>query len=180
MIRAVRTLIIGGTGRKSGKTSLAVSLISRHRARVVTAVKITPHRHPETSGLVITTGNEHFTVYEERNASGMKDTSLMLRSGAERVFLVTAGDGFIEEAFRAVRKLIPPDSPVIYESPSLRNNVVPDLFVMMRYENDNIAGGKQNGRLLPFSDVVMTFREIEEGKAEIIDLDDDNNWYLKR
>lgn len=180
MIRAERTLIIGGTGRKSGKTSLAVSLISRYRARAVTAVKITPHRHPETSGLVIAAGNEHFTVYEERSTSGIKDTSLMLRAGAERVFLVTAGDGFIEEAFLSVRKLIPRGSPVIYESPSLRNNVVPDLFVMMRYENDSIAGSKQNSRLLPFRDVVMTFLEIEDGKADIIDLDDDNNWYLKR
>ncbi len=51
MTRTERLLIIGGTGRDAGKSSLAALLISRYAGRGITGIKITPHPHPEVTGL---------------------------------------------------------------------------------------------------------------------------------
>ena len=196
MKRTERLLIIGGTGRDAGKSSLAALLISKYADRGITAVKITPHPHPDLTGLSVIAGNTEFKIYEERNSTSEKDSSRMLRAGASKVFLVVSGEGKLGEAFAALVPFLPEDGPVICESPALRRYVESDLFILMLHqggENMQNPGGKNmmhpDGNnpdrkniddLIPLADLKFTLRDLDHNKADIIDLDVDGKWYLKR
>jgi hypothetical protein len=130
-------LIIAGTG-KSGKTSMACRLIEQFRHLEIVSVKITPHFHETTAGLVLISKKSGYSVYEETNGDISKDTSRMLKAGASRVFFAKVTDNSLFNAFKEIIRYIPPGTPVICESPALRRYVEPGLFIIMTsFEKDN-------------------------------------------
>lgn len=175
-----RLLIIGGTGRDSGKSTLAEMLIARFADRGITALKVTPHDHPDMSGLTLVAEGERFKVFEERCLSSDKDSSRMLRAGAAKVFLIVSASSSAGDAWLSLQPFLPKDVPVVCESPALRRYVDPDLFIIMTHGQRGDFGSKNINDLIPLADLVMTIDDLRSGKAEIIDLNEDNNWYLKR
>jgi hypothetical protein len=130
-------LIIAGTGTKSGKTSLACRIIEQLRGIKITAIKITPHFHETTSGLILKSEESGYAIYEETNSSTSKDTSRMLKSGAGKVYFAKVWDNQLLNAFDEIMKEVPAGSPVICESPALRNFVEPGLFMIITSETIN-------------------------------------------
>jgi hypothetical protein len=179
MTRAERLLIIGGTGREAGKSSLAALLISKYSGRGIAAVKITPHPHPDMTGLTMIAGNTEFQVYEERNSKSEKDSSRMLRAGASKVFLVVSGEAGLGEAFAALIPFLPEGAPVICESPALRRLIEPDLFIIMLHTGRYNSEGKNIDDLIPIADLRFTLQDLDHSKADIIDLDANGHWYMK-
>lgn len=175
-----RLLIIGGTGRDSGKSTLAERLIARFADRGIIGLKITPHDHPDMSGLTLIAEGEWFKVFEERCLSSDKDSSRMLRAGAEKVFLIVSASSSAGDAWLSLQSFLPIDVPVVCESPALRRCVDPDLFIIMTHGQSGNYDSKKIDDLLPLADLILTIAELHSGKAEIIDLDEDNRWYLKR
>jgi hypothetical protein len=180
MERKENLLIIGGTGRDAGKSSLAELLLRRFASRAVTGIKITPHSHPDHSGLTLLADGTGFQIYEESNSTSEKDSSRMLRAGAARVFLIVSGSSSVAEAFIRLQPLLAPGAPVLCESPALRRIVHPDLFVIMAHGEDGKSERKNIDDLIPLADLMITIRDLKSGQAEIIDLNEDNRWYLKR
>jgi len=179
MTRTERLLIIGGTGREAGKSSLAALLISKYADRGITAVKITPHTHPDLTGLTVIAGSSDFKVYEESNNKSEKDSSRMLRAGASKVFLVVSGEAGLAESFAALIPFLPEGLPVICESPALRRFIEPDLFILMLHSAGNNPERKNIDDLIPLADLRFTLRDLDHNKADIIDLDADGHWYMK-
>lgn len=179
MTRTGRLLIIGGTGREAGKSSLAALLISKYADRGVIAVKITPHPHPDMTGLTAIVGNAGFQLYEERNGASEKDSSRMLRAGASKVFLIVAGEAWLGEAFAALVPFLPAGAPVVCESPALRRFIEPDLFILMLHTDENNPERKNIDDLIPLADLSITLRDLDHNKADMIDLDNEGNWYVK-
>ena len=175
-----RLLIIGGTGRDSGKSTLAELLITRFADRGIIGLKITPHDHPDMSGLTLIAEGERFKVFEERCLSSDKDSSRMLRAGAAKVFLIVSASSSAGDAWLSLQPFLPIDVPVVCESPALRRCVDPDLFIIMTHGQGGNYDSKKIDDLLPLADLIMTIAELHSGKAEIIDLNEDNNWYIKR
>jgi len=173
-------LIIGGTGRNSGKSTLAEMLVSKFRKRGVYCIKITPHTHPDISGLMLLTGNERFQVYEESADNTGKDTARMLKAGAIRVFLIVSCEKEHGNAFSAVQPFIPAGSPVICESPALRRFIEPGLFIIMKHDENFQSRQKNIDSLLPLADRIFLLEDIKNGMADIIDLESYNHWYLKQ
>lgn len=179
MKRTERLLIIGGTGREAGKSSLAALLITKFADRGLTGVKITPHPHPEVSGLTLIAVNTEFQVYEEKNRKSEKDSSRMLRAGASKVFLVVSGETRLGEAFAALIPFLPQGMPVICESPALRRLIEPDLFILMLHSDGQNPERKNIDDLIPLANLSFTLRDLDHNKADIINLDADSRWYLK-
>jgi hypothetical protein len=179
MTRTERLLIIGGTGREAGKSSLAALLISKYADKGITAIKITPHPHPGLTGLTLIAGNTEFQVYEERNSTSGKDSSRMLRAGASKVFLIVAGEVWLAEAFARLIPFLPEGMPIICESPALRRFIEPDLFILMIHSGAYNPERKNIDDLIPLADLRYTLRDLDHNKADIIDLDKDMRWYLK-
>jgi hypothetical protein len=130
-------LIIAGTGNKSGKTTLACRIIGQFAALGVAAVKITPHFHETTPGLILIEENEGYAIYRETNPDTGKDTSRMLSAGAADVFFAKTTDRTVSAAYESIMRMIPEGVPVICESPALRKFIEPGLFVIMVSKDSN-------------------------------------------
>lgn len=124
-------LIIAGTGNKSGKTSMACRILEQLRYFEIVSVKITPHFHETTPGLVLLSEKKGYSVYEETNSDTSKDTSRMLKAGASRVYFAKVTDNSLVEAFKEIMEHIPEGTPIICESPALHHYTEPGLFVIM-------------------------------------------------
>jgi hypothetical protein len=139
-------LLIGGTGNKSGKTTLACRIIEQFVKEGVIGIKITPHFHETTAGLVLLSEADGFSIYEETNIETGKDTSRMLNAGAKRVFFAKVTDNDLLSAFKAIIGYIPENAPIVCESPALRFHLEPGIFAIMSSDNSH---NKKNINQLP-------------------------------
>ena len=152
-------LLIAGTGNKSGKTTLACRIIGQFRNEGVIGIKITPHFHETTPGLVLLSEADGFSIYEETDAGTGKDTSRMLKAGAKRVFFAKVTDDDLLSAFKAISEHIPNDTPAVCESPALRYFTEPGLFIIMDSANSN--NKKNINQLQELPHVKFNLEEIQ-------------------
>jgi hypothetical protein len=127
-------LLIAGTGTKSGKTTMACRIIEQFRAFNITAIKISPHFHETTPGLITIDEETGYAIYEETKTDSTKDTSRMLNAGASKVYFAKVLDDSLLLVFNRIKDLIPEGTPVICESPALRNFVNPGVFIIISSE----------------------------------------------
>lgn len=133
-------LVVGGTGRNSGKSDLACAVISKlHRAHPIVGVKVTTIAGDESAcprggeGCGACTGLEgEFEVREEDASQPRKDTVRMLESGARRAFWVRCRSGGARAALAALATRLDRGTLVVAESNSLVRDARPDLFLMVR------------------------------------------------
>jgi hypothetical protein len=166
--RIKKLLIISGTGRNTGKTTLAELVIRKFATSGINAVKITPHPHPESSALLLLTGSNDFTIYEEKDKTSGKDTSRMLAAGANHAYLIISGDNFLEEAFTALTTIINDDCPLICESPLLARLIKPDLLIVME---GNTESKKEIGEIAQMANIRLTLNELNASVADKIKLE---------
>jgi len=124
-------LLVAGTGTKSGKTSMICRIIEDFSYLDITAIKITPHFHETTTGLELISEEKGYAIYEETGMDSSKDTSRMLRSGAHKVYFAKVWDDQLYDVFRKIMENVGANTPVICESPALRNFVEPGVFIIM-------------------------------------------------
>ncbi len=130
-MKITNLLLIAGTGTKSGKTSVACRIIEQFASLNLTAIKISPHFHETTPGLKTIFEEKGYAIYEETDDSSSKDTSRMLKAGAGKVYFAKVLDDRLQYVFERIMDLIPENTPVVCESPALRNYVEPGVFIIM-------------------------------------------------
>lgn len=130
-------LLIAGTDTKSGKTSIACRIIEQFHCLNITAIKISPHFHETTPGLKTIREETGYAIYEETNRNTTKDTSRMLQSGACKVYFAKILDNRLKYVFDKIMDLIPEGTPIICESPALRNFIDPGVFIIMSSDTTN-------------------------------------------
>jgi hypothetical protein len=136
-------ILIAGTGRNSGKTILACSIIHQFSAQLnITAIKISPHRHESSSVENIIAIGSDFVITQETDQKRPKDSSRMLKAGATSSYYIETIDTNLEQAFIKLLEIIPPDQPIICESPGLRAFVEPGIFIIA--DNPSISAKKTN------------------------------------
>ncbi len=140
-------VVVGGQSRNVGKTNIIAGLISALASLNWTAIKITPHEH----GLSPERG---FSVTEEVERTGPKDTSRYLAAGARRALLIQARTGAVEGAMSAVLRQLAGAESAIIESNSAMDFVRPDLYLMVL--DPSLADFKQSaGRHLSQADAII-------------------------
>ena len=139
MIYAPNMLLIGAAGRDVGKTTFACEVIRRFLdinlyAAKVTAIQARDGLCPRGGkGCGVCTSLEgDFCITEETRTDGKKDTQRLLAAGAKQVLWLRALKSKLEEGAREFLDTIGPDTPLVCESNSLRNVVVPGLFLMLK------------------------------------------------
>lgn len=138
-IEMPRMIQIGSTGRNSGKTSVAKEIISRYKnchtiygLKIITISDERGKCQRGESGCGICTSIEKgYELTKECNMESDKDTSILLKAGCEKVYLLKVFSDNLLEGFEAFRKVVPKDALIVCESNSIRNIVKPKLFVMM-------------------------------------------------
>jgi molybdopterin-guanine dinucleotide biosynthesis protein len=150
-------LLISGTGRNVGKTTLACRLIEHFRKHNIIGVKISPHFHPyDEKQEQLIFKSEEIIILEEQSAGRPKDSSRMLRAGAKRVFFIMAKDEHLQKAFSTINELLKEKHPMIIESAALRNYMRPAVFVLMDSEETAKDSLQKNTHLRSWADFVFT------------------------
>jgi hypothetical protein len=115
-------IVVGGSGRSVGKTSLICGLIAALPERSWIAVKISSHVHGTPQ-----------PVWEEKEAGLGTDTARYLAAGARRAFLLTAPDGAdLELVLDQLWAECEVGANFIFESNRILDHVRPDLCLMVR------------------------------------------------
>jgi molybdopterin-guanine dinucleotide biosynthesis protein len=152
-----RFIIIAGTGRNVGKTTLACHLIqhlsSLHR-KVIGLKFITlkeekdgfVHKHHQDI--------ETFKIIKEDHLELEKDTAKMLRSGAFESFLIVSKPAYVLEALSKFIFDIKDADYIVAESANLRHYFKPKTFVIV--DREDVKDRKSYiDALLPFADLIV-------------------------
>ena len=131
-------LLISGSGRNCGKTTLACEIIANMaRTTTVYALKISPHFHKLGDSQELLTEQPNYSLYRENDPSSAKDSSRMLKAGAKESLFLQCEDEFISEAFQAILTYLPKNYPLVCESGSLIKSYKPGLFLVLEFENSD-------------------------------------------
>ncbi|MCF6365995.1 MAG: hypothetical protein L3J35_07300 [Bacteroidales bacterium] len=153
-------LIVGGTKRNVGKTTLIEKIIKKfcneHDIISLKIKTIYPDDYffhgKEKNKL---TAEEKFRITEEKNKTGNEDTVRTLKEGAKKVFKIKTKSGFIEEAFQEFIKNIEKRTLIICESNSLRKYIKPSLFLFIKEQNsDEIKPSAKE--VIKYADKIIT------------------------
>lgn len=125
-------LLVSGSGRNVGKTTFICDVIAKSRLKKMAAIKITPHFHDASKGLIPIVENSNFRIYEETDHTSDNDTSRYLRAGAKKSYFIQTTDAFLKESLKLASVLLDPDLPFLVESTELRHLLVPELFVFIQ------------------------------------------------
>ena len=138
-----RILLIGSAGPNIGKTELACAVISKFsQNRDIIGIKVTTIKAKDgkcprggTGCGVCSSLKDDFNITEETNSNTGKDTARLLAAGASRVFWLRVMKTSLAEGLNTLLDIIPPDTPLVCESNSLRHVVQPGLFLMVAAPN---------------------------------------------
>lgn len=160
-------LIVGGTGRNTGKTELICTIISKiSRQRQIYGAKTTEIA-PEKCTMQEKTisGNSGWLLYEEGCRDSGKDTARMLKAGAHRVYYLKCNDETVAEGILELLRLLPENTPLICESNTLANHLEPGLFlVVTRWEikDKRLQDRLAKADIIVVSDGCSGFAEADE------------------
>jgi len=175
-------IIIGGSSRNVGKTTLVLALIKKYaKTAAITGLKVTSMRPGEEKfhGSHLNLKPEEFTIVEENNIHSNKDTARMLEAGARKVYYIETPDRLLREAIESFMHMHLNGNPIVCESRSLRSAVVPGLFILLKhYDPEKIKPGFSYTENL--ADSTFSIGQHTRNSAEIADkiLWDGNRWLL--
>jgi len=161
-------LIIGSTGRNTGKTEFACRIIKNHSAqKEIIGIKVIPvdkneescHRGTDGCGLCDSLTGD-YQIIEETNTDLPKDTARMLNAGAKKVYLLLVDRRNLEKGMTAVWSKIPDNALVIIESNSIRKVVTPGLFIVIR-KSGNHAVKQSCAEVMEFADKLVEVKDRE-------------------
>ncbi len=170
-------ILIGGTGRNIGKTTLAETLIRKLSCfGPVTGIKISNIR-PEGlqfHGMHDIESNEYFSIWEETQHTGNKDSIRFLNAGALKSFFIQAGDAYLPDAFQEIQNHLTGNEIVVCESNSLINIMKPSVFLMVKGEKNN-ASKAYVERSQKIADLVLNAMDMVQFQkiADALVLEDD-------
>lgn len=127
-----RLLLVSGSGRNSGKTTLACEIIKNlSLKKAVYALKISPHFHKFSEKQELLIEQKGFKIFRENDKNTSKDSSRMLQAGAEDVLYLQCEDIALKEALKSVMQYFPEGDPVVCESGSLAKYCKPGLHLLI-------------------------------------------------
>ena len=161
-------VVVGGSTRNIGKTSVVAGLISAFRERIWTAIKITQYGHGVCSAngeaCDCATADHSVAFTEERDRSGESDSSRYLVAGAKRSLWVRTQQGGLFEAMPRLHKEIAAAENVIVESNSILKFVRPDIFIsVLDPAAEDFKGSAR--RYLDRADLILMPRREGPGAA---------------
>jgi len=190
MFHVHNMIMIGATGRNTGKTAMACRLIKKFiSSYTVIALKVTTIK--ETDGKcprggegcgVCSSLEGSYLLTEEGKDNPKKDTGKMLAAGAHKVYWLRVKKECLTKGIESFLKLVNngPDKIIICESNSLRLAVEPGLFLI----NQNVCESsiKQSCQdVLSHQDSMIQFDS--EKFVFDIDADDinyvDSHWHIR-
>ncbi len=165
LLQARQMVLIGATGRNSGKTTLALQIIHAFKDTLpVVAFKLITIRNQGDicprggQGCGICQGLKGSFDITLETGTGTKDTMLLKKAGANQVYLIRAYKENLREALEEALKLVPKDSLILCESNSVRLVAEPALFVMIQSTSSSIKPTAE--AVMEYADVILPQDEV--------------------
>lgn len=129
-------LLIAGTGRNVGKTTLACKIIQHFSRDIdITGIKISPHFYQYVGETNIIVNSKNYILMEEITPLNNKDSSRMLKAGASKVYYMQASDYHLKRAVKDILHITGNQKPVVCESGELINYLIPGIFLMLTHSD---------------------------------------------
>lgn len=124
-------LIISGTGRKVGKTSLACAILRKVTPHHdVVAVKVSHSGPVDHMGMTLMEHLPGFDLYLQKEENG-RDSSRMMIAGASSVYFLHCKKEILEQGFLNVLERHKKNTLFLFESGGLADLILPGLFIMV-------------------------------------------------
>jgi hypothetical protein len=172
MLHVPRLAIVAGTGRKTGKTTIACRIIKTFSHCNITAVKISSHLHDPQDHLVSLHTSDRYLIWEEKSSESGKDSSEFLKAGATRSFYIQALKENSADAFQKLLELLPYSSPIVCESPSLASSVIPGALIIVSGSGVDADTDKNLSALRERKAFRLTTAELDAGAIIPLILDE--------
>lgn len=129
----MKMVVVGGNSREVGKTSVVAGIIGALPHHDWLAIKLTQFGH----GICSVDGHEcncapgdhPFAILEERDRSGVTDSSRFLIAGARRALWVRVRWGMLETVIPRLRQAIEGEEHIIVESNSILRFFQPNVYL---------------------------------------------------
>lgn len=175
MIAEERMILVGSTGRNSGKTTFSTEFIKKYKDDYkIVALKVTTveSRHMKCprggDGCgTCTSLMGDFDIRIEEKAGQVKDTQRLKAAGADRVYWIRSYPEFLTQAFEEFLKLVEDADLIMCESNSLRNYVEPRIFIMIDNSKDKKKTAK---KVYDHADYIFPQIEAEDARKILEDL----------
>lgn len=157
-------VLVGGTGRNIGKTTLAEKLIAKlSQLGPVTGIKISNIKPEglEFHGSHESKSDANFFIGEETRTDKNKDSMRFLKAGAKKSFFIQTNDEFLPQAFHEMQGRLEGNEIVVCESNSLINIMKPAVFLMIRGESSD-ASKTYVEALLERADYILNALDSEQ------------------
>lgn len=153
MISLPHMVMISGSGKNVGKTTLSTILIKNlvQDGHSVYSIKTSSHLHPLDEDEHFLLHDEDLDIIEERRTNS-KDSSKMLQAGAKKSFYIQADRSRMEYALSHVLELIPTDAAILCESGGAREFLKPGLFLYLTGNGQN-----KNAVFRQLADITLQF-----------------------
>ncbi len=179
-------LIVCGSGRKVGKTTLICSIINNiSKKHSIVAIKISPHFHQRSPLMQLmqpVEKEEGYNIYMENNIHS-KDSSLFLQAGANPVYYIEALDQNLERAFYSVLKKTGTDKLIVIESGYLGKIIKPAILVYLK-KDESITLSPKKYSIEDKADMVLHIKDkLSAGDLKSVTNNivcKNNNWYLQK
>ena len=171
-------LLTGGSGRNTGKTTFLEMLIRKFS---------TKHKGIALKTSMLLPGQEHlhgnhklakpgtYSIVEEYNSDCSKDSCRFKKAGAYKSYFMSLGDGTEREAFKEFLKITGNDNLVVIESNSLRNIIIPALFIMIVNDNNMKPSSEI---MVQKADIIIPALKFDIFKQTIEYIDAKNNSWV--
>lgn len=134
-------LIIGGTGRNVGKTTLANLLIKKFSLQIeIIGLKVSTHKKGDEflhGYHEVKIDEASFSIKKEDGEFPLKDTAKMLAYGASCAYYIETPKESVIEAYHQFNTLYnKANYPVVCESRSLMKYILPGIYILIIGEDN--------------------------------------------
>lgn len=172
MTIAKNLLIIGGTGRNVGKTTLANMLIKKFSSvSEIIGLKVSTHKKDEESfhGFHDYKADSDFIIKTENSEFPHKDTAKMIVNGASNAYYIETPKEKVIEAYQDFqRNFVIYDQPIICESRSLREYIIPGVYILLIGPKTQSTKSIDSIELSN-ADIIYNYNDGMQALAEIVD-----------
>ena len=167
-------VLVGSSGRNSGKTTAALALIESLRGaapiaalKVTTAGEASEACHRGGDGCGACSFGPGYVLEQELDSASGKDTSRLLAAGADVSYWLRARDASLADGFARFHSLVKPGTLIVAESNSLRRVIEPGLFIMLANLDEPARPGAK--RVVNLADlIVKSHGPVLPGAAKIL------------